>query len=118
MKQLEQELIRSDLVEWHHRRVPKRRIGLVGHAPEVGGGNLSPDERRNHLDRYFPIGAAEQPDNGLGFKLGPNLRHVKSAVAGKPGQHHITKSQSGSLSSRRNVLRQAVLQRRGLPANL
>ena len=33
-------------------------------------------------------------------------------AAGKPGQHHVAKSQCGGLTPRRNVLRQAVLQRR------
>jgi hypothetical protein len=47
-------------------------------------------------------------------ELRPDLRHVEAAVAGKPGQHHIAKTQDGSLPPCRNIARQTTLQRRRL----
>ena len=67
-------------------------IGLVGHAAEIGVGNLGPDKRADHIDRDFPIGPAEKSGDDLARELRPHLRHVEAAVAGKPGQHHVAET--------------------------
>ena len=112
VKQLQQELIGAGLVERHHRRMTEGGIGLVGHAAEIGVGNLAADKRTDHVDRDFPIGPAEKAGDGLRRQLRPDFGHVEAAVAGEPGQHHVAKTQSGSLPPRRNIPRQTALQRR------
>ncbi len=116
VKQLQQELIGPDLIERNHRGVTECGVGLVGHAPEIGVGNLVTDKRADHIDRDFPIGPAEKSGDGLGRKLRPRFGHVKAAVAGKPGQHHVAETQDRGLPPRRNISRQTALQRLRLPA--
>ncbi len=65
MKQFQHELIGPDLVERHHRRMPERRIGLVGHAAEIGVGDIAGDKRLDDLDRDFPIRPAEKARDGF-----------------------------------------------------
>ena len=112
VKQLQHELIGPDLVERHHRRMAKGRVSLVSHTAEIGVGNLACRERPDHVNRDFPIRPAEKARDGLGRELRPDLGHVEAAVAGKPGQHHIAKTQDGGLPPRRNIARQTTLQRR------
>ena len=42
----------------------------------------------------------------LGRELRPDFGHVEAAVAGEPGQHHVTETKDGSLPPCRNVSRQ------------
>ena len=116
VKQLQHELIGTDLVERHHRRMAERGIGLVGHAAEIGirrfrrrqtGGSPRPrlpNRVGRKTRRWFPAQAAA------------SFRHVEAAVAGKPGQHHVAETQGGGLPPGRNIPRQTALQRPGLPA--
>ena len=97
VKQLQQELIGTDLVKRDHRGVTERGVSLVGHAAEIGIGNFVADKRADHIDRDFPIRSAEKSGDGLGRKLRPRFRHVKAAVAGEPGQHHIAETQGRGL---------------------
>ena len=118
VEQLQQKLIGSDLVERHHRGMTEGGIGLVRHAAEIGVGDFAGGKRLDDVDRDFPIGFSEKARDGLGRKLRPGFRHVESAVAGKPGQHHIAKAQRGGLPPRRNIPRQTALQRLKLSASL
>ncbi len=111
MEQFERELVRADLIERDHRGMPERGIGLVGHAAELGIGNLAGGERPDDLDRDLPIGTAEECSDGLGRQLRPDLGHVQPAVAGKPGQHHIAEAKHRGLAPGRNIPRQTALQR-------
>jgi len=97
VEQLQQELIGPDLIERNHRGVAERGVSLVGHAPEIGVGNLIADKRADDIDRDFPIGPAEESRDGFARKLWPDLRHVKAAVAGEPGQHHVAEAKRGGL---------------------
>ena len=92
VKQLQHELIGADLVERNHGGMAERGIGLIRHAAEIGVGNLTADERADHIDRDFPIGPAEKSGDGLGRKLRPGFGHVEAAVAGEPGQHHVAET--------------------------
>ena len=92
VKQLQHELVGAHLVERHHGGMAEGGIGLIRHAAEIGVGDLAADEGTDHLDRDFPIGAAEKGGDGLGRKLRPDLGHVEAAVAGKPGQHHVAEA--------------------------
>ncbi len=92
VKQLQQELTGPDLIERNHGGMTERGVGLVGHAPEIGVGNLVADKRADDIDRDFPIGPAEKSRDGFGRKLRPRFGHVKAAVAGKPGQHHVAET--------------------------
>ncbi len=65
VKQLQHELIGTDLVERHHGGMAERGIGLVGHAAEIGVRDFAADKRADHIDRDFPIGPAEKPGDGL-----------------------------------------------------
>jgi hypothetical protein len=92
VKQFQRELIGAHLIERHHRRMAEGGIGLVGHAAEIGVGNLGPDKRADHIDRDFPIGPAEESGDDLGRELRPRFGHVEAAIAGKPGQHHVAET--------------------------
>ena len=118
VEQFEQELIGAELVERDHGGMAKCRVGLIGHAAEVGVGNLAADERPDHIDRDFPIRPAEKSGDGLPRELRPDFRHVKAAVAGKPGQHHVAEAQRRGLAPGRNIPRQTALQRRAFHASL
>ena len=111
MEQLEQELVRPDLVERHHGGMAEGGVGLVRHAAELGVRNLAADERTHHVDRDFPIGPAEEACDVLRRKLRPGFGHVEAAVPGKPGQHHVAEAQNGGFASGRNIPRQTTLQR-------
>jgi hypothetical protein len=115
VKQLQQELIGTDLVQRNHGRMAERRIGLVRHAPEIGVGDFTADKRPDHVDSDFPIRPAEKSGNGLRRKPRPGFGHVKAAVAGEPGQHHVAESKCGGLPPRRNIPRQSALQRLWAP---
>jgi len=91
--------------------VAEGRVGLVRHAAEIGIGDLAGGEGLDDVDRDFPIGPAKESGDGVGRELRPDLGHVKAAVAGKPGQHHVAKAQYRSLAPGRNIPRQAALQR-------
>ena len=92
MKQLQQELTGTDLVERDHRGMAERGVGLVRHAAEIGVGDFVTDERADHVDRDFPIGPAEEGGDDLRRKLRPGFGHVETAIAGEPGQHHIAET--------------------------
>jgi hypothetical protein len=113
MKQFEHELVRRGLVERHHGRMAEGGVSLVGHAAEIVIGNLAGHERADHLDGDLPVRPAEQPGDGIRGELRPDLGHIKPAVPGKPGEHHIAESQGRGGAPRRNIRRQHVLQRRG-----
>ena len=66
VEQLEQELVGSGLVERHHRRMTEGGVGVIGHAAEIGVGNLAADKRPDDVDGDFPIGAAEEGRDGFG----------------------------------------------------
>src|SRR5262245_65863233 len=86
-------------------------VGLVGHEAEIGIRDLAGGERLDDVDGDFPVRPAKETGDGLLRELRPDLGHVKAAVAGKPGQHHIAKAQYRSLAPGRNITRQAALQR-------
>ena len=65
VKQLEQELMGTDLAERNHRGVAEGGVGLIGHAAEIGIGNLVADKRADHIDRHFPIWPAEKSGDGF-----------------------------------------------------
>ena len=112
VKQFQHELVGPDLVERHHGRMAEGRIGLVGHAAKIGIGDVARDERLDHLDRDFPVRATEEPRDGLGRQLRPDLGHIQAAVAGEPGQHHVAEPEFRGLAPGRKIVRQAGLQRR------
>src|ERR1700730_8693365 len=91
--------------------MPEGGIGLVRHAAEVGVGDFTADKWAEHIARALPIRPAEKSADDLRRKLRPRFRHVEAAVAGEPGQHHVAEAKSGSLPPRRNIPRQAALQR-------
>ncbi len=92
VKQLQQELIGTDLIERHHCGMAECRVGFIGHAPEIRIGNLAADKRADHIDSDFPIRPAGKSSDGLRRKLRPGFRHVETAIAGEPGQHHVAET--------------------------
>ncbi len=112
VEQLENELVRTRLIERHHGRMTEGGVGLDRHAAEIGIGDLAADKRTQHLDRHFPVRPSEE-SRDLGLRqLRPDLGHIKTTVAGKPGQHHIAEAERGSFTAGRNITRQVALQRR------
>ncbi|MGY3618907.1 hypothetical protein ACVJGD_005103 [Bradyrhizobium sp. USDA 10063] len=111
MEQLQQELIRADLVERYDGGMAERRIGFVRHAAEIGIGNLTARERPDDINRDFPIGPSKEAGDGFARQNRPAFGHIQAAVAGEPGQHHITETESRGLSPGRNIPRQTALQR-------
>ncbi len=92
MKQLEQELMGADLAQRNHRRVAEGGVGFIGHAAEIGIGNLAADERADHIDGDFPIRPAEKSGDSFARKPRPGFGHIEAAVTGEPGQHHVAKA--------------------------
>jgi hypothetical protein len=75
--------------------MPERGVGFIRHLAEIRFGDFSGHERTDHLDCDFPIGATEESRDGLGAELRPDLRHIQPAIAGEPGQHHVTEAKPG-----------------------
>jgi len=111
VKQFENELMGADLAKRNDGGMPEGGVGVVGHGAQIGVGNFAADKRADHVDRDFPIRPAEKSGDRLRRKLRPGLRHVKTAVAGKPGQHHVAEGQFRGLAPCGNILRHAALQR-------
>ena len=118
VKQFQQELMRTDLIQRDDGGMTEGGVGVVGHGAQIGVGNFAADKRADHVDRDFPIGPAEKSGDRLRRKLRPGLRHVKTAVAGKPGQHHVAEGQFRGLTPCGNILRHAALQRPFLQSSL
>ena len=107
VKQLQHELIGTDLVERHHGGMTESGIGLVGHAAEIGIGDFTADKRPDHIDRDFPIGPAEKSGDGARPKAAARLQarrgrrrgqarsasHRRSRASGPhPGSKYIASS--------------------------
>ena len=60
VKQFQDEAARPDLGQRRHRRMAEARIGVVGHAGELGIGDLSAGEPPDDLGCDFSIGPPEQ----------------------------------------------------------
>jgi hypothetical protein len=89
VKQLQHELMRPDLTKRNHGGMAKCSVGLVRHAAEIGVRNLAADKRADHIDGDLPIRPAKESGDGFTRKVRPGFGHVETAVAGKPGQHHV-----------------------------
>ena len=98
MKQLQHELAGIGLPQWDDRRMAETRIGLVRHAAEIGIGDLTGGKRLDDVDRDLPIGPAKEARDSLARQLRPDFGHVKAAVAGEPGQHHIAEAKRRGLA--------------------
>ena len=83
VKQLQQELIGTGLVERNHGGMAERGVGLIGHAAEIGVGDFAADERADHLDRDFPIGPAEQAGDGFGRQVAARFRARRGRRRGR-----------------------------------
>ena len=71
VKQLQHELLRTDLIERHHRRVPEHRIGLVGHPAEIGLGRcLRPTNGRTTSTATSQYGRPKKPAIVSGVSCG------------------------------------------------
>ncbi len=92
MKQLQHELMGPDLAQWNHRGMAEGGVGLIGHAAEIGVGNLIADKRADHVDRDLPIRPAEKSGDGFHRELRPRFGHVKAAIAREAGQHHVAEA--------------------------
>ena len=66
VEQLQHELIGTDLIQRHHRRMAEGGVGFICHATEIGVGDFARRERLDHVDGDFPIRPAEESGDGLG----------------------------------------------------
>ena len=112
MKQLEHERVRVELRQRRHRGMAKTAVGLARHAGEVGFGNGIADERPDHLDRDFRIGAAGKAGDCLRLKPRPGLRHIKAAVAGKAREHGLGKAERRGFAPGGDVTQHDIPRRR------
>ena len=103
VKQFQHEAARPDLGQRRHRRMAEARIGVVGHAGELGVGDLAAGERPDDLGRDLGIGTPEQAADLAGRQRRPGLGHIEAAVAGKSREHHVAKAECGGLAPGRNV---------------
>ena len=104
MKQLKYEIAHAELHERSDRRMAKPAIRLARHAGEITLGDGVADKRPDDLHRDFGIRPAGKTGDGLGIEPRPCGRHVKAAVAGKPGQHGLGKTEGRGLASGGNVM--------------
>ena len=70
MEKFEHELAGAGLTQRHDSGMAERGVGFIGHAAEIGVGDLAAGERPDHLDRDFPIGPSEKSGDGLGESCG------------------------------------------------
>ena len=66
-------------------------VGLARHAGEIGVRQTRADEGPDHLAGDFGVRLAGKARDRLGRERRPALGHVKTAVAGEPGQHDLDK---------------------------
>src|SRR5438045_2954928 len=74
-------------------------VGLVRHAREIRRRNRAADEGARHLAGDLGIGASGQGADLLIGKNRPDIRHVETAVAGKPGERHVDEAERGGFAS-------------------
>ena len=104
VEQLEDEAVRADLHQRAYRLMAKRRVGLAHHPLETGRLDLAAEERRKHADGEVRIGKPAHGADFGGGKLRPLPRDVEPAVAGKPGQNRIRKTENGRFAPRTHIL--------------
>jgi hypothetical protein len=104
VEQLEHEVARPVLPQWHHRRMAEAAVSLADHAGELMLGDVAADERADNFDGNFGVGPAGQACDGLRGKLRPIDRHEQAAVAREPGQRHVDKTELFCLAPGGNVL--------------
>ncbi len=98
MKQLEHEIIHSELDERSNRRMAKTAIGFARHAREIMLGDGFADKGANDLDREFGIGPSGKTGNPVGFEPRPGGGHVKAAIGSQPRQRSFGKVERGGLA--------------------
>jgi hypothetical protein len=104
VKQFKDEIAHAELHEWSDRRMMKPAISLARHAGEIGVGDGIADKRPDDLHRDFGIRPAGKTGDGLGIEPRPSSGHVKAAVAGKPCQHRLSKTERRGLASGGKVM--------------
>ncbi len=98
MEELEHERVRRDLHQRHGRRMTEAAVSLLRHAREVALVERARQERPDHLKRDFGVWPAGKAGDGLRIEPRPRLGHVKTAVAGKPREHHLDKVERRGLT--------------------
>ena len=73
-------------------------ISLARHAREVGLGDGIADERTDDFHSHFGIGPAGKTSDRICIEARPGRGHVKSAVAGKPREHRVDKTERRGLA--------------------
>jgi hypothetical protein len=108
VEQLEREGVHVELGERRNGGMAERAIGLAGHAGEIGLADGVADERADHLDGDFGIGASGEGGDGCRRELRPdrgaNIRHIEAAVAGKTREHDLGETGCGSRTPGRDVM--------------
>jgi hypothetical protein len=79
-------------------------IGLARHPGEIALTEGTADEWLGDRYRNLCVGFAGKTRNRGGIEPRPHLRHVKPAVAGKPGKHAIDESEDRSLAAGRDIV--------------
>ena len=93
----------AELRQRRDRGMAKSAIGLARHAGEIGFADGIADERADHLDRDFGIGAAGKAGDRLRLEPRPSLRHIEAAVAGETREHDLGEAERRGLAPGRNV---------------
>ena len=93
--------------------VAEGAIGLIHHGGKGIIADFAADERPQHGFGNLAIGLVGKAGDGFPVELRPFLRQVETAVAGKPLQQDITKSEAWSVSARTYKLH--LVHRLGLP---
>ncbi len=89
VKQFEHEQAGAELHQRRGRRMAEAAVGLARHAREIGFGDAVADKGPDHLDRDLGIRPAGKARDRRAVERRPGFRHVKAAVAGKPGEHDL-----------------------------
>ena len=111
VKELQQEMVRSDLDERGYSRMAEARVGFLQHAPKRRLGDLAAREAADDTERRLGVA---QPGEGAdlpGRELRPDFRDIEPAVAGEAGQHDIAETEAWRFAAGRNITQRNWLRR-------
>ena len=103
VEQFQQEMVGCQLHQGRAGGVAKALIGLADGAAKLGIGEGVADKGAHDAKGGFLVGLPAKRRDLLRRQGRDRFRHIKAAVAGKPGQHGFVEGQDGGLPPCGNV---------------
>ena len=113
VEQLQQEMVRRQLLQRRARRVVEALIGAGNQAPEFVIGEGIADERAHHAKSHILVAKAGQCRDLLWRHHGDAGWQIQSAIAGKPGHHRLAKGQFGRRAAGGKIVHRKLLKQQG-----